>query len=93
MATWTNSEKSSTQTYTNVSKNSASLTNISKNSASYTNVSKNATSYTNTLKSDFSTTDAISTGQAIGLLLGLTYAEDLVGSSGYTITWNNITKN
>jgi hypothetical protein len=92
MATWTNQSKNSAS-YTNQSKNSASFTNVSKNSASYTNVAKTSSSYTNVAKSDYSTTSAITTGEAMGLLLALTYASDIGGSSGYTITYTNLTKN
>ena len=84
MATWNNKSKSSDPTYTNDSKASTSYTNDSKASASYTNDSKSSTSYTN---QDKSGGGGIVIGNPIGLLLSLTYAENLGG-----ISWTNQSK-
>lgn len=67
-------------------------TNTSKNSSTFSNLSKNSSSWTNTSKTDAQEVIATA-GDAMGLLLALTYSGGEILVAGGSITWTNQSKN
>lgn len=70
----------------------ATFTNTAKNNSTATNVSKNSSTFSNTAKSTSGGATATA-GQAMGLLLALTYAGGEVLTTGSLPVFTNLTKN